>query len=99
MPVAFINAGNNTDLTIFEFNKFQDINLAGYESASGYMNDYMWFYFMRNWCGFSSTLADASKFENNEEVEGNPVIYPPLCVFLVQRGSALHNYRLTSASA
>lgn len=72
LPVAFVNAGENSDLTILEFNEFRDINLVGYDGARGYMNDYMYWAFMKNWCGFSPVMTDASIFDNNEAVKEMP---------------------------
>ena len=36
------------------------------------MNDYMYWAFMKNWCGFSPVMTDASIFDNNEAVKEMP---------------------------
>lgn len=71
-PVAYINAGNIKDKTIYEFKELSDIKISSYVGMNAYINDYVWFLYMARWCGFNPAIAETSDFIHLPEVREMP---------------------------
>ncbi len=72
LPVAWINAGNVSDKSLYNYPEFADISLAPYESEALY-NDYMWRKYMASWTGFNPDIVvDVTDWEVHPEVLNMP---------------------------
>ncbi len=75
MQVAFVNGYNITDATLQsgDAGAMSDIGYAAYSAdVRGYVNDWNWINFMRQWTGFSPVIADAVPYYENDEVSAMP---------------------------
>lgn len=70
-PVVYINDRQKIEEIVSETEWPIEIYLTPYEDDS-YINDYVWYKFMRRWCGFNPVQGERSRYEGNKEVEEMP---------------------------
>ena len=73
LPVAFVNAENKQDMTLYNISELDFIQEPPYgDSLTGYLNTYAWRSFMERWCGYGPAYADAALWEGREDVKAMP---------------------------
>ena len=74
-PVAFVNEKSITD-TSLQSGDDGNMSNIGYlpysKNVNGYVNDYTWIKFMKQWTGYSPTVVDATSFAEMDEVKQMP---------------------------
>ena len=73
LPVAFLNTNSDTSLRPGDDGHLSDIVFLPYnQDVNGYMTDYRWLSFIKQWTGYSPVIANPDDFIELDEVKLMP---------------------------
>ncbi len=74
LPVAWLNDGENTDLSLYNMDEFNFLYMSGYDAdIQDYVNNWAWEAFLKRWCGFGpSKVYVTDSLEKLPEVQDMP---------------------------
>lgn len=69
-PVSFVfkDGGRIDDLSMTNFDQFNDLTVYPYYEMYRYVNNYEWKDFMKVWCGYSVNIDDGADIKDTKEV-------------------------------
>ena len=73
LPVVFLNTNSDTSIRPGDDGHLSDIAYLPYIlNVNGYINNYTWIAFMKQWTGYSPVLADPDDYVGLDEVKNMP---------------------------